>query len=135
MATIKTMIVEKIQQQRHGILQQEDLTDDEVRKELERYFHVICLTLPGENDPNNNPVGAEFANIMFSAENGEGNDLHEKAINKLISKVMDERDDLSDKKYKHLRQKIVEVIATTKNSHDLYDGISYKDLVKTADER
>ena len=135
MATIKSMILKKIRSQSHGTFHQEGPNDENVRKELEQYLHVICLTLPGENDSTKNPVGVEFAQIMFDAEKGEGNDLHEKAVNELVRKIIDERDDLSSEKYMHLRQKIVEVITTTESWRDLYDGNSYKDLIKTIDER
>ena len=128
MATIKEMIIEKIRQQSHGTLQQEDLTDDNVRKELEKYLHVLCLTLPGENDPDQNPEGADFAAIMFRTHQ----DLHDAAVNKIVEMIMDERDNLTD--YKSLRQKIEKAI--TKNLRDLYDGVSYKDLtLKSADGR
>ena len=38
MGTIREMIVEKIKQQSHGTLLQEDLSDENVRKELEKYL-------------------------------------------------------------------------------------------------
>ena len=124
MATIKEMIIEKIRQQCHGTLQQEDLRDENVRKELEKYLHVVCLTLPGENDPDKNPEGANFAAIMFRTYQ----DLHDAAVNKIIEMIMDERNDLID--YKPLRQKIEKAIA--KNCRDLYDGVSYKDMTMKA---
>ena len=135
METIKSLIVKKIRPQSHGTFQQEDQNDENVRKELEQYLHVICLMLPGENDSDKNPVGVEFAQIMFDAEKGEGNDLHKKAVNELVRKIMDERDDLSSEKYIHLRQKIVEAITTTESWRDLYDGNSYEDITKTIGER
>ena len=62
MATIKAMILEKIREQSHGTLRQEDLNDENVRKELEKYLHVVCLALPGENNPDENPEGADLPN-------------------------------------------------------------------------
>ena len=121
MATIKEMIIAKIRQQSHGTLQQEDLNDENIRKELKKYLHVVCLALPGENDPDNNPEGAEFASIMFRTDH----DLHDATENKIIEMIMEERDDLAD--YKRLRQKIAEAI--TRNWRDLCDAVSYKDMV------
>lgn len=122
------MIIEKIRQQSHGTFQQEDVSDENVRKELEKYLHVVCLTLPGENDPDKNPEGADFAAIMFRTHQ----DLHDAAVNRIIEMIMDERNDLTD--YKPLRQKIETAI--TKKCRDLYDGVSYKDLaIKTTDGR
>lgn len=121
MATIKEMIIEKIRQQSHGTFQKEDISDENVRKEVAKYLHVVCLTLPGEDDPDNNPEGAEFKRIMFSTHK----DLHDAAKNKIIEMIMEECDDLAD--YKRIRQKLVEAI--TKSWRDLYDSVSYKDLV------
>ena len=122
MATIKTMILEKIREQSHGTLRQEDLNDENVRKELEKYLHVVCLALPGENNPDENPEGAVFAKIMFRTHK----DLHEATINKIAEMIMDESDDLGVQEYKPLRQKIVE--AVKRDWRELYDAISYKDL-------
>ena len=128
MPTIKKMIIEKIRQQSHGTFQQEDVSDENVRKNLEKYLHVVCLNLPGENDPDKNPEGANFAAIMFRAHQ----DLHDAAVNKIVEMVMDERNDLTD--YIPLRQKIEK--ALKKNWRDLYDGVSYKDLaLQSADGR
>ena len=121
MDTIKEMIVKKIKQQSHGTLQHGDLSDENVRKELVKYVEAVCLELPGENNPDKNPEGADFAAIMFRANQ----DIHDAAVNKVVEKIMDERDDLVD--FKGLRQKIVE--ALTKEWQDLYDAVSYKDLV------
>ena len=120
MATIKEMIVERIRQQKHGTLQQEDLSDENVRKELEKYLRVVCFALPGEDDPDKNPEGAEFKRIMFRAHQ----DLHDSAVNKILEMIMEQRDDLTN--YKGLRQKLVE--ALTKSWHELYDAVSYKGL-------
>lgn len=81
-----------------------------MRETLKTYLNNICSSLPGENDSSRNPEGVEFAAIMLNSDDYhgeivEGNDLHEKAVNKLIMKIMEERDDLVD--YKHLRQKLV----------------------------
>ena len=123
MATIKEMIVEKIKQQNHSTLQPEDLNDDNVRNELVKYVRAVCSALPGENDSNKNPEGAEFAEIMFRADH----DLHNAAVNKIVEMIMEESNDLDD--YKCLRQKLVKAIA--KSWRDLYDAVSYKDLIDT----
>lgn len=117
------MIVEKIKQQSHGTLQAEDLSDENVRKEIVKYVKEVCFTLPGENDSKKNPEGAEFAAIMFRTDH----DLHDAAVNKIVEMIMEESNDLDD--YKCLRQKLVKAI--TKSWRDLYDAVSYKDLIDT----
>ena len=133
--TIKAMIIEKIRQQRLSASQQATMSDEDVREELGKYLHAVCLQFPDENDRDTNPAGVEFSEVMFLAESVshsesekvEGKDIHEKGVNKLIAKVMDESDDLMD--YPHLRQKIVDAITTSKSWRDLYDAVSYKDLI------
>ena len=56
--------------------------------------------------PNETDEGQEFAEVMFSFQS----EWHAKAVNALIEKAMDERDDLGGEKYGHLRQKIVDTI-------------------------
>ena len=98
MATIKAMVAEKLRKDGGP-------TDDEVRKAVKQYLKCICAILPGENNSDKNPIGAEFAKLMLPtmfpvkeirSENVKGDDLHEQAVNKLIEKIMDDRDDLSD---------------------------------------
>ena len=123
MGTIREMIVEKIKQQSHGTLRAEDLSDENVRKEIVKYVKKVCFGLPGENDSDKNPEGVEFAEIMFRADH----DLHNAAVNKIVEMIMEESNDLDD--YKCLRQKLVKAIA--KSWRDLYDAVSYKDLIDT----
>ena len=120
--TIKTLIIEKIRQQRQLISPQEAVSEEDIRKMVGKYLHVVCLTFPGENNRDKNPAGVEFADIMFGADK----DLHNAAERKIIEKIMEERDDLVD--YPNLRQKIVEAITTTESWRELYDAVSYKDL-------
>ena len=117
---IKALIVEKIQQQRQLTTPQETVSEEDIRKVVGKYLHVVCLTFPGENNRDKNPAGVEFADIMFSADK----DLHDAAERKIVEKIMEERDDLVD--YPNLRQKIVEAITTTESWCDLYDAVSYK---------
>ena len=119
---IKALIVEKIQQQRQLTSPQEVVSEEEIRKVVGKYLHVVCLTFPGENNRDKNPAGVEFADIMFSADR----DLHDAAERKIVEKIMEERDDLAD--YPNLRQKIVDAITTTESWRDLYDAVSYKTL-------
>ena len=119
---IKALIVEKIQQQRQLTTPQETVSEEDIRKVVGKYLHVVCLTFPGENNRDKNPAGVEFADIMFSADK----DLHDAAERKIVEKIMEERDDLVD--YPNLRQKIVEAITTTESWRELYDAVSYKDL-------
>ena len=125
--TIKAMIVKKIWQQSCGTLQQEDLSDENVRKELEKYIRKVCYSLPGEDDPDKNPEGAEFAAIMFRTHK----DLHAATVNKIVGMIMEERDDLVD--FKHLRKKIVE--AMTRDWHDLCGGLINTEVIKNVAER
>lgn len=120
--TIKALIAEKIQRQRQLISPQEAVGEEDIRKMVGKYLHVVCLTFPGENNRDKNPAGVEFADIMFGADK----DLHNAAERKIIEKIMEERDDLVD--YPNLRQKIVEAITTTESWRELYDAVSCKDL-------
>ena len=95
MATIKAMIAEML----HKSNRSSD--DDTVRGKVSQQLKEICQLLPNETRE-----GQEFANVMFSFQS----EWHTKAVNALLEKAMDERDDLGDEKYGHLRQKIVEVI-------------------------
>ena len=119
---IKALIVEKIQQQRQLTSPQEVVSEEDIRKVVEKYLHEMCLTFPGENNRDKNPAGVEFADIMFSADK----DLHDAAERKIVEKIMEERDDLVD--HPNLRQKIVDAITTTESWRDLYDAVSYKTL-------
>lgn len=119
MATIKAMIVDDLQKKNQSVnLPQgiSNINDAKVREALGVLLRKVCFLLPGDNDSDNNPIGVEFAKIMlsteskFCTENVEGNDLHAKAINKLIMKIMDERDDLRGEAYKNLRQMLVSEI-------------------------
>ena len=110
MATIKAIVAGKLQ--REGLP-----TDEEVRESIKQYLKGICATLPGENNSDKNPLGAEFAKLMFptmfpaednGSQNVKGNDLHAQAVNKLIEKIMDEKDDLSD--CPCLRQKLMDTL-------------------------
>ena len=111
MATIKSIVVEKLQQRGSPH------NDDDVRKWLLPIVEKTCCLLPGENCAETNPVGFEFSRVMFlvdspfrneSEEIIEGRDLYEKALNKLIAKILEERDDLCD--YPNLRKEIVDAI-------------------------
>lgn len=95
MATIKSMIAEMLHKSNRSA------DDDTVRGKVSQYLREICQLLPNETGE-----GKEFANIMFRFQN----EWHAKAVNELIEKAMDERDDLGGEKYGHLRRKIVEVI-------------------------
>lgn len=123
MATIKSMMLKKIREQSHGTLQPEDLTDENVRKELEPFIRNVCYSLPGENDPDKNPEGAVFAAIMFATHK----DLYDATVNKIVEMIMD--DDLCAEEYKPLRQKIVE--AVKRDWRELNGAVSYKDMATT----
>lgn len=118
--TIKTLIIEKIRQQRQFTSPREAVSEEDIRAEVEKYLREVCFNLPGENDPENNKEGVEFAKIMFCTQQ----DLHAVAVNKIVEMIMEERNDLVD--YPHLRKKIGD--AMTRNFRDLYDGVSYKTL-------
>ena len=90
MATIKTMVVEKLQQEGRST------ADDTIKEVIHRKMKEICKLLP-----DGTPEGREFADIMFK-HLGEG---HEKMVAVLVDKVMEVRDDLCD--YPHLRQKLI----------------------------
>ena len=97
MATIRSMVAEKQQQGGYS-------TDVEIIKEkIRRYLVEACELLPNET-----PEGQEFASVM-----AELHELREfkAAIDALVAKAMNERDDLCD--YPHLRQKLVDEINGT----------------------
>ena len=94
MATIRSMVAEKQQQGGHS-------TDAEIVKEkIRRDLAEVCNLLPNET-----PVGLEFASVM--AELPELREFKD-AIDALVAKAMNERDDLQD--YPHLREKLVDKI-------------------------
>ena len=95
MATIKSMIAEMLHKSNRSA------DDDTVRGKVSQYLKEICQLLPNETRE-----GQEFANVMFSFQS----EWHTKAVNALIEKAMDERDDLGDEKYGRLRQRIVDAI-------------------------
>ena len=102
--TIKALIVEKIRQQRQFTSPREAVSEEDIRAEVEKYLRVVCFNLPGENDPENNKEGAEFAKIMFCAHQ----DLHAAALSKIIEMIIDDKNNLAD--YPCLRKKIKDAI-------------------------
>ena len=134
MVTIKALVTEKLRTEGHSV------EDNSVKESIRQYLEEICGLLPNET-----PEGKEFAEVMSGfLINGNsdaakvliGKDakaLIEKSINTLLEKIMDERHDLRDRKYMHLRQNVVEAI--TRNGRD-DDGVSYKGLaLESADGR
>lgn len=134
MVTIKALVTEKLRTEGHSV------EDNSVKESIRQYLEEICGLLPNET-----PEGHEFAEVMSGfLVNGNsdaakvliGKDakaLIEKSINTLLEKIMDERHDLRDRKYTHLRQNIVAAI--TRNRRD-NDGVSYKGLaLESADGR
>jgi len=93
--TIKAMIVEKLRQQKH------DTADYVVSGKIKQYLKRICLAFPNET-----PAGQEFANVMFKIQD----ERHDKAVNMLVEKAMNERDDLGGNAYESIRQILVAVI-------------------------
>ena len=94
MATIRSMVAEKQQQGGHS-------TDVEIIKEkIRRHLVEACKLLP-----NGTPEGLEFASVM--AELHELREFKD-AIDALVAKAMNERDDLQD--YPFLRQELVRKI-------------------------
>ena len=95
MATIKEMIVEKLRQQKR------DTADYIVSGKIKQYLKEICLRLPDET-----PAGQEFVKIINSIQD----EWHDKAVNTLVEKAMNVRDDLKGDDYRSLRQKLVAAI-------------------------
>ena len=94
MATIRAMVAEKQRQSGHS-------TEEEIIKEkVRRHLVEVCELLPNET-----PEGQEFASVM--AELHELREFKD-AIDALVAKAMNERDDLQD--YSFLRQELVRKI-------------------------
>ena len=93
MATIKTMIVDKLRQENR------ETGDDIVSGTMRQYLDEICRLLPDET-----PAGQDFVKLVFKIQD----EWHKKAISMLIEYAMEERNDLAE--YPHIRQKLSDVI-------------------------
>ena len=111
MATIKAMVAEKLRQEGRSA------DDNTIKGIVHRYLKDICRFFPDETSESKEFMGvlSEFrVNANSGATNEENAEaLMERTINALLEKIMYERHDLCDEKYKNLREKLIESI--TKN--------------------
>jgi hypothetical protein len=101
MPTVKSMVMDKLQKSGRT-------TDDEcVRGVIKQQLAKVCVLLPCDDCKSPPPESKEFVEVMFQCN---GSNRHDCAVNALVERAMDERDDLAN--FKALREKLVSTITS-----------------------
>ncbi len=101
MPTVKSMVTDMLFKSGRS-------TEEEcVRGVIKQLLAKVCVLLPSDNCEEPPPESQEFVKVMFQCN---GTNRHEDAVNALVERAMDERDDLAN--FIVLREKLVSAITS-----------------------